>query len=74
MTGWEQAVYKIAIFIMLLGMTLWFGNYLNIRRKLPGMKKVNVLSFILTCVYGFALCFALLMFFAIVVAIIESIL
>lgn len=74
MTGWEQAVYKIAIFIMLLGMTLWFGNYLNIRRKLPGMKKVNALSFILTCVYGFALCFALLMFFAIVVAIIESIL
>ena len=73
MTGWEQAVYKIAIFIMLLGMTLWFGNYLNIRRKLPGMKKVNALSFILTCVYGFALCFALLMFFAIVVAIIESI-
>lgn len=74
MTGWEQAVYKIVIFIMLIGLTLWFGNYLNIRRKLPGMKKVNALSFILTCVYGFALCFALLMFFAIVVAIIESIL
>ena len=43
-TGGELTMYKIAVFVLLFGMTMWFGNYLNIRRKLPGMKKINVLS------------------------------
>ena len=42
-TGGELSMYKIAVFVLLFGMTMWFGNYLNIRRKLPGMKKINVL-------------------------------
>ena len=37
-------------------MTMWFGNYLNIRRKLPGMKKINVLSTILTLGCAFTIC------------------
>ncbi len=36
-------------------MTMWFGNYLNI--KLPGMKKINVLSTILTFGYAFTISF-----------------
>ena len=52
------------------GMTMWFGNYLNIRRKLPGMKKINVLSTILTFGYAFTISFMFLAFFAIFMAII----
>lgn len=54
-TGGELTMYKIAVFVLLFGMTMWFGNYLNIRRKLPGMKKINVLSTILTFGYAFTI-------------------
>lgn len=69
-TGGELTMYKIAVFVLLFGMTMWFGNYLNIRRKLPGMKKINVLSTILTFGYAFTISFMFLAFFAIFIAII----
>ena len=69
-TGGELTMYKIAVFVLLFGMTMWFGNYLNIRRKLPGMKKINVLSTILTFGYAFTIRFMFLAFFAIFMAII----
>lgn len=69
-TGGELTMYKIAVFVLLFGMTMWFGNYLNIRRKLPGMKKINVLSTILTFWYAFTISFMFLAFFAIFMAII----
>ena len=56
-TGGELTMYKIAVFVLFMGMTMWFGNYLNIRRKLPGMKKINVLSTILTFGYAFTISF-----------------
>lgn len=61
-TGGELTMYKIAVFVLLFGMTMWFGNYLNIRRKLPGMKKINVLSTILTFGYAFTISFMFLVF------------
>lgn len=69
-TGGELTMYKIAVFVLLFGMTMWFGNYLNIRRKLPGMKKINVLSTMLTFGYAFTISFMFLAFFAIFMAII----
>ena len=69
-TGGELTMYKIAVFVLLFGMTMWFGNYLNIRRKLPGMKKINVLNTILTFGYAFTISFIFLAFFAIFMAII----
>lgn len=69
-TGGELTMYKIAVFVLLFGMTMWFGNYLNIRRKLPGIKKINVLSTILTFGYAFTISFMFLAFFAIFMAII----
>ena len=69
-TGGELSMYKIAVFVLFMGMTMWFGNYLNIRRKLPGMKKINVLSTILTFGYAFTISFMFLAFFAIFMAII----
>ena len=69
-TGGELTMYKIAVFVLLFGMTMWFGNYLNIRRKLSGMKKINVLSTILTFGYAFTISFIFLAFFAIFMAII----
>lgn len=69
-TGGELTMYKIAVFVLLFGMRMWFGNYLNIRRKLPGMKKINVLSTILTFGYAFTISFMFLAFFAIFMAII----
>lgn len=69
-TGGELTMYKIAVFVLLFGMTMWFGNYLNIRRKLPGMKKINVLSTILIFGYAFTISFMFLAFFAIFMAII----
>lgn len=69
-TGGELTMYKIAVFVLLFRMTMWFGNYLNIRRKLPGMKKINVLSTILTFGYAFTISFMFLAFFAIFMAII----
>ena len=63
-TGGELTMYKIAVFVLLFGMTMWFGNYLNIRRKLPGMKKI------LTFGYAFTISFMFLAFFAIFMAII----
>ena len=73
-TGGELTMYKIAVFVLLFGMTMWFGNYLNIRRKLPGMKKINVLSTILTFGYAFTISFIFLAFFAIFMAIIGYLL
>ena len=69
-TGGELTMYQIAVSVLLFGMTMWFGNYLNIRRKLPGMKKINVLSTILTFGYAFTISFMFLAFFAIFMAII----
>ena len=54
--GGKLIIYKIAAFIIMLVQTLWFGNYLDVRRKLPGMKKVNAISTILTFVYAFVIC------------------
>ena len=70
-TGGELTMYKIAVFVLLFGMTMWFGNYLNIRRKLPGMKKINVLSTILTFGYAFTISFMFLAFFAIFLSLIH---
>lgn len=69
-TGGELTMYKIVAFVLLFGMTMWFGNYLNIRRKLPGMKKINVLSTVLTFVYAFTISFMFLAFFAIFMGIV----
>lgn len=60
--GGKLIIYKIAAFIIMLVQTLWFGNYLDVRRKLPGMKKVNAISTILTFVYAFVILFLLVMF------------
>lgn len=57
--GGKLIIYKIAAFIIMLVQTLWFGNYLDVRRKLPGMKKVNAISTILTFVYAFVILFLL---------------
>lgn len=70
-TGGELTMYKIVVFVLLFGMTMWFGNYLNIRRKLPGMKKINVLSTVLTFVYAFTIGFMFLAFSAMFMGIIE---
>ncbi len=64
-TGVELTMYKIVMFVLLFGLTMWFGNYLNIKRKLPGMKRINVLSTILTFVYAFIISFLFFAFFAI---------
>lgn len=53
----------------MLVQTLWFGNYLDVRRKLPGMKKVNAISTILTFVYAFVILFLLVMFLIIIMVI-----
>ena len=62
----EVAIYRIIVVLIFIAETLWFGNYLNIRRKLPGMKKINLLSFILMFVYGFILLFALVLLLALI--------
>ena len=64
--GGKLIIYKIAAFIIMLVQTLWFGNYLDVRRKLPGMKKVNAISTILTFVYAFVILFLLVMFLIII--------
>lgn len=74
--GWELATYKITIFLMFTGVTFWLGNYLDVRRRLPlpGMKKINVLSTILTVVYAVIYCFLIVLIMAIFIAIVQSIL
>lgn len=67
--GGKIIIYKIAAFIIMLVQTLWFGNYLDVRRKLPGMKKVNAISTILTFVYAFVILFLLVMFLIIIMVI-----
>lgn len=67
--GGKLIIYKIAAFIIMLVQTLWFGNYLDVRRKLPGMKKVNAISTILTFVYAFVILFLLVMFLIIIMVI-----
>lgn len=67
--GGKLIIYKIAAFIIMLVQTLWFGNYLDVRRKLPGMKKVNAISIILTFVYAFVILFLLVMFLIIIMVI-----
>jgi len=67
--GGKLIIYKIAAFIIMLVQTLWFGNYLDVRRKLPGMKKVNAISTILTFVYAFVILFLLVMFLLIIMVI-----
>lgn len=62
----EVIIYRIIVFLIFITETLWFGNYLNIRRKLPGMKKINILSFLLMFVYGFILLFALVLLLALI--------
>lgn len=54
-TGYPLAMNRLAIFLIFTLETLWFGNYLDIRRKLPGMKKINILSFLLMFIYGAAI-------------------
>ena len=67
--GGKLIIYKITAFIIMLVQTLWFGNYLDVRRKLPGMKKVNAISTILTFVYAFVILFLLVMFLIIIMVI-----
>lgn len=67
--GGKLIIYKIAAFIIMLVQTIWFGNYLDVRRKLPGMKKVNAISTILTFVYAFVILFLLVMFLIIIMVI-----
>ena len=67
--GGKLIIYKIAAFIIMLVQTLWFGNYLDVRRKLPGMKKVNAIRTILTFVYAFVILFLLVMFLIIIMVI-----
>lgn len=67
--GGKLIIYKIAAFIIMLVQTLWFGNYPDVRRKLPGMKKVNAISTILTFVYAFVILFLLVMFLIIIMVI-----
>jgi len=67
--GGKLIIYKIAAFIIMLVQTLWFGNYLDVRRKLPGMKKVNAISTILTFVYAFVILFLLVIFLIIIMVI-----
>lgn len=67
--GGKLIIYKIAAFIIMLVQTLWFGNYLDVRRKLPGMKKVNAISTILTFVYAFVILFLLVMLLIIIMVI-----
>ena len=62
----KTILYRITIFIILIIETLWYGNYLDIRRKLPGMKNINVLSFILTYIYGQLFLFILVLLLAII--------
>lgn len=73
--GWELIIYKITVFLILIGATLWFGNYLDIRRRLhlPGMKKVNALSTVLTVVYAVVYCFAIMLLMAIILGIKQNI-
>ena len=65
-TGTPEAGGKL---IIMLVQSLWFGNYLDVRRKLPGMKKVNAISTILTFVYAFVILFLLVMFLIIIMVI-----
>ncbi len=67
-TGLELLLYKITVFLMFMGLTLWIGNYLGVRRKLPGMKNNIVLRFILTFVYGAVYIFLLIVLLCIVVS------
>ena len=62
----KTILYRITIFIILIIETLWYGNYLDIRRKLPGMKNINALSFILTYIYGQLFLFILVLLLAII--------
>lgn len=68
-TGGELTMYKIAVFLVFFGLTLWFGDYLDIKRKMPGMGKMNALSIILTVVYACAYMLFLLIFFAVIMMI-----
>lgn len=63
----EIVIYRIIIFLILITETLWFGNYLNIQKKLLGMKNLNMLSFLLMYVYGFILLFILVFLLALIV-------
>ncbi len=46
---------RVAMFIAMLINTLWYGNYLNIRDKFPGMGKKGVGSFVVMVSLGFGL-------------------
>ena len=63
----EIVIYRIIIFLTLITETLWFGNYLNIQKKLLGMKNLNILSFLLMYIYGFILLFILVFLLALIV-------
>lgn len=63
----EIVIYRIIIFLILITETLWFGNYLNIQKKLLGMKNLNILSFLLMYIYGFILLFILVFLLALIV-------
>lgn len=67
-TGYPLAMNRLAIFLIFILETLWFGNYLNIRKKLPGMKKTNILSFLLMFVYGAAIMIIIVLLLAICIS------
>lgn len=46
---------RVAMFIAMLVNTLWYGNYLNIRDKFPGMGKKGIGSFVVMVSLGFGL-------------------
>ena len=55
---------RITLFMMLMGSTLWFGNYLGIHSKMPGMRKKSagriIMLFVWWIVY-IAACLTVLM-------------
>lgn len=52
--GIELLLYKIVIGVIVFGLTLWFGNYLNIRRKILKIRETNVKSILLTIIFALA--------------------
>ena len=68
-SGLELWLDRLTVFLIFFGLTLWFGNYLNIRRKMPGMHKINVLSLILMFAYAAAYILLVLIIMVIVLSI-----
>lgn len=51
LSGYPLWVNRIALLLIFLGTIFFAGNYLDIQKQLPGMRKNKYLTWILTCVY-----------------------